>query len=800
VQQLLKVLPWIPLFFFAIGAKAQRPNALGIIAVNLFDSASGKALDGATVQVVLLGDSARRPTTALSQAGHVEFLGLGFGHYQLSVSYVGYATLVIDSIFLRPERYDFNLGDLRLVPKQEQGATVVVFSEKPLIENRDGKISYNVGESALSSGSNTAELLRNMPMVSNDPNGKLLLKGKEPRILIDDKPVELNGQQLNDLLEGLSGAGIERIEILQNPPPQYASEQGGVINIVTKKGKVGLTGKLAISAGSRGEVGTNANFAYRSPKLNFSGSVGVGGGQLLGSSHSERQNFYADSSNQFNTRSGSDNHFLRPNLRLQLDVDPNKNEQWSAVLQTNANLFDNESTTRYENINRFAELWRLSNRTNNTDGQSFNLNPQLSYRYRAKNPQHFVQIIASAGVGANLSNRNYNQVFLNPTTNAKLYDSTQEQRTNNQQHSYTLRINYNLPLRVKSLVFSAGTVVGSNHYHNVLNTYFFDKVTGQPNLSVLLSNDTRFVQNVYTARVGLVYDAKKSWRFTANLQAEQTQFRFSFEKLDGLQHGYFNLLPSATVRKDLNKQANLSLAYRKSIRRPAINELNPAVDYNDPYNLRFGNPTLVPNLAHNFDLNFGFSKGKSYINAAAGFNRVTNIINSIRTLQPDGKTFVTYQNIASKNEYELGVWGGYTVSKKLRFNMSGGFTYNQFAEADRKLLNYRNGITSYLALNYNLVFSPLCSMDGNFRYSSFADAQGRARSNLAMNLGVQYKFFKRRFVVAFNVTDPLLPQQQKTVSEGRSFLLNSFSQNRTKNYRLALSWAFSSKPKNAKAK
>jgi len=90
------------LLFFAIGAKAQRPNALGIIAVNLFDSASGKALDGATVQVVLLGDSARQPTTALSQAGHVEFLGLGFGHYRLSISYVGYATLVIDSIFLRP--------------------------------------------------------------------------------------------------------------------------------------------------------------------------------------------------------------------------------------------------------------------------------------------------------------------------------------------------------------------------------------------------------------------------------------------------------------------------------------------------------------------------------------------------------------------------------------------------------------------------------------------------------------------------------------------------------------------------
>jgi ferric enterobactin receptor len=88
---------------------------------------------------------------------------------------------------------------------------IIVYSEKPLIENKDGKITFNVGESALSAGSTTAELLKNMPLVQNDPNGKILLKGKEPKILIDDKPTDLTAQQLNDLLESLQEVVLKKL-------------------------------------------------------------------------------------------------------------------------------------------------------------------------------------------------------------------------------------------------------------------------------------------------------------------------------------------------------------------------------------------------------------------------------------------------------------------------------------------------------------------------------------------------------------------------------------------------------------
>jgi len=54
---------------------------------------------------------------------------------------------------------------------------VIVYAEKPLIENTDGKITYNVGEKFWSSGSSTSELLKTMPT--------------EPKTFIDDKPTDL---------------------------------------------------------------------------------------------------------------------------------------------------------------------------------------------------------------------------------------------------------------------------------------------------------------------------------------------------------------------------------------------------------------------------------------------------------------------------------------------------------------------------------------------------------------------------------------------------------------------------------
>ncbi len=766
----------------------QQPKNLGIIVGNLLTS-DGKPAPYANIQLRLMNDSLVKKQTVTDKNGAFELSDLSFGYYRLSASYVGYAVLTIDSIYLRAERYDFNLGDLKLTEGKDL-QEVIIYSEKPLIESTDGKIVYNVGESALSAGSTTSELLKSMPLISNDPNGKILLKGKEPKILIDDKPTDLNAAQLADLLESLPGSSIEKIELMTNPPPQYANEAGGVINIVTKKGKIGWVGRVNTSVGSRGEANMGVNLSYRRNKLSLNVNGGIGANRIKGSSYSRRENYYTDSTSYFNTDGSYLNKNLRPNLRTQVDYDFTKQHNLSFTYQGNLNYFDNNSSTQYTNINNTKQVYKLSTRSIGSEGNGYSHGLTLAYTFKSKKPGEVLRLITSGNIGKNDQDRDFYQRFLNPDFLPNGLDSTQQQLTDNLSKAYSFRLNYDRPLKIKGSNFSTGLLYTGNSYHNILNTSFFKQLDSTFINNDLLSTDFEFHQKIFQARAALTFVFPKEWRVTVGLISEHTQMEFEFLKGNAanVRNNYWNFMPHATLRKEFNKQFNTSLVYRSNIRRPGIGELNPAIDYGDPYNIRFGNPYLAPQVADNFDWNVSMNKGKYYFNTSVGYNRVRNVFNTIRNLTSSGKTEVTWQNISDRNEYEASIWGGYTFSKKFRINSSVGYSYNEYGEELKRLYKYRNGGTFYTSFNYNFTPTPVLIFEGNARYNSFADPQGRSRSNVTMNFGVQRKFFNRRLSVSLNIIDPFSAQEFTTFTYGKNFTLESHSQARTRNFRISVSY------------
>jgi ferric enterobactin receptor len=769
---------------------SNNKSDMGLVIGNVVDANNSKAVSFATVMLERMDDSTKRFMQATDKNGAFEFDKLPFGMYRFKAMATSYADIILDSINIRAERYDFNLGDIKMKAASSELTEVVVYAEKPLIENKDGKITYNVGESALSNGSSTAELLKSMPLINNDPNGKILLKGKEPKILIDDKPTDLTADQLRDLLESLPGSSIEKIELMTNPPPQYASESGGVINIVTRKGKIGMTGKTTLSGGTRGEGNLATNISYRRNQFAFNTTFGIGASMFRGNSYSKRQNFYADSSNRFNTVGSFKNRNLRPNLRLQFDYELNKQANLNLTYQGNLNFFNNYSTTEYSNINRFDETYKISTRENESDGNGYSHGLTLAYRHRGKkNLAEVLQFIINGNIGKNDNDRDFFQQYLTlgyvPTG-----DSSQNQFYNNYNNSYSFRLNYDKPLKWKGSNFSTGASFYRGGNHNALNTTFLRKQDGVFVPNDLLSNDFKYHQNISTARAAFTFSFPGEWRLTAGAQLEHTKMDFDFIKgnSSNTENDYLNLLPTVTIRKEFSRELNTALIYRATIRRPGLGELNPNIDYGDPYNLRFGNPVLLPSLSDNFDWNLSWIKGKYYINTSVGYNRVKDIINSIKTLNTDGKTQTTYQNIDNRNEYEASMWGGYTFTKKLRMNASAGYTFNQYGERSKTLYKYRDGGTFYTSINYSFMPTNVLTFEGNARYSSFADPQGRSRSNLTMTLGVQKKFFNKRLIVGIVAIDPFRPQQFTTYTYGSNFNIEAFNSTQTRNFRFTVAY------------
>jgi hypothetical protein len=785
----------ITTILFVFIAAAQEKAVLGLLTGNIMDEKK-KALEGASVQLISFADSLDKRSVSTDKTGQFTFSAIPFGYYKLSISYIGLQPLTIDSIYFRTERFDFNMSDITLQPRTTDNLeAVVIYAEKPLVQSKDGNITFNAGESALAAGSNASELLTNVPLVGKDPDGKITVRGKEPKILIDDKPVELNMQQLQDLLESMPGSSIEKIEVMTNPPPQYANEQGGVINIVTKRGKVGMSGRASLTAGTRGEASFNASFTYRNKGLAININAGGGYNQYQGNGYSTRNNIYTDSSNFFNTTNNYTNKGLRPNFRANVDYDFNKNNLLNFVFSYNQNDFDNSNITEYRNINRNDELWRMSRREVLSEGSSRSPNLSLSYTWKGK-PGETLRIITGYNLSFNESDRDFYQQFFNPDLTPNGIDSAQQQLNDTRINSYNGRVNYDKMLDNKKTFISLGTAYNRSNNHVTVDASYKKKPEGTMEKLDMLSNDFWFHQTITNLRGSVKQILGENFSFTAGTSVEQTGIWFELLK-EGrdVKNNYWTWLPFANINKTWKEKLSLTLAYRRSIRRPGIGELNPTVDFSDPYNIRFGNEKLEASTAHNFDFVIGRTKPKYYVNFGMGYNVVEDVFSQVRTLLANGVTQVTWENISDRKEYELSSWNGVTITKKWKVNASASYTYNKYSEFDKTVRKFRDGGSFTSNINSSFVPTDRWSINGGFNINRFANPQGYARWNTSMNLGVQRKLFNKKMVITINTIDPFANQQRRIFTYGPNFNLESYSSTRTRNFRISVAYNFTKTPK-----
>jgi outer membrane receptor protein involved in Fe transport len=618
----------------------------------------------------------------------------------------------------------------------------------------------------------------------------LLVRGKEPKILIDDKPVELNLQQLQDLLEALPGSAIEKIEVLTNPPPQYANESS-VINIVTKKGRVGRSGRISVYGGTMGEKGTNLSYNYRKQGLSVSIYAGVTSALYKGNGYSLRENRYADSINHFRSDNDYANKTLRPNLRTNIDYDVNKNHAVNFVLQYNQGNNLNKGITEYRNINRFGELYRFSTRDIESDNDNYNPNLSLNYTFRSGKAGEILRIFSNANFSSSESNRDLLLNYFNPDLTLS-HDSLQSQNNSNKTHGYNVRLAYDLPIRGQKTFLSLGSFYTVSHSRIIVDAAYKKKGVDEMVPVEALSNDFYFHQYVTNGRLSVKQIIAQGFNVSSGLSVEFTNVQFELFKNDSSSKNSFeNFLPFFTLNKNWEDKLNLTATYRKTIRRPGINEQNPSIDYSDPYNIRFGNSQLEPASTHNFDLILGKTTKDFYVNLGLGYNAIKDIFSQVRIPVSDSKTETSWLNISDKHEYEISSWSGYTLWKKLRMNLSASFTHNEYIHT-RQTINNRFVNAGSLTSNFNANYTwkELYTVTGHVTYNRFANPQGTVRANVSMNLGAQAKLLQKKMVLSLNLVDPFNQQENRTFTYGNTFSQENYNLTKTRNFRLTIAYNF----------
>ena len=238
------------------------------VKATIVDSQTGEGVIGAILEVVSATDSDYRRHAVSGAAGVVMVTGIKAGDYELSVSFIGYAT----------ERRTVkvsgavDLGTMELKP-EAVAIDAVVKEVQALRTSQNGDtVAYNAAAFKVAADADVEGLLKKMPGITIS-NGQVEAQGEQvKKIFVDGK--EFFGEDVSTALNSLPAQAVDRIEVFNklSDNAEFSGMDDGegfkAINIVTHTDmRQGIFGKLYAGYGYQPDIDGNP------AELNFKNST-----------------------------------------------------------------------------------------------------------------------------------------------------------------------------------------------------------------------------------------------------------------------------------------------------------------------------------------------------------------------------------------------------------------------------------------------------------------------------------------------------------------------------------------------
>ncbi|MDO7742767.1 MAG: TonB-dependent receptor, partial [Pedobacter sp.] len=401
-----------------------------------------------------------RKTKAIVKTGQTDINGnliitnIPEGVFTVKISYVGYQTMVRDSISILKGRELINLGTIKM--KAANGnvlSEVTITATKAPIQLGIDKKVFSVDQSLVSEGGSAGDLLQNVPSIQTDVDGNVSLRGSSGvRVLIDGKPSLIAGGNVAQVLASIPASSIETVEVITNPSSKYDAEgQSGIINIVLKKNtKLGLNGNIALTAGNRDNYNGNASVSFQNKKINIYGNYGYRYGNRPGEGYNNityKNLTGIDSLRNIYQTTNSTSLDKSHNAKAGLDYYLTDKDILS--FSGGFNIRDNDRNDRL-NINKYGDGQRaveFSNRTNtnNGSGKSYDLNFDYSHKFKKQGEELTFNFGYSEGSNDNfqLYNTQISNVNGAPVTIAGELRNNQNNGINS---NYNIQADYTVPM------------------------------------------------------------------------------------------------------------------------------------------------------------------------------------------------------------------------------------------------------------------------------------------------------------------------------------------------------------------
>ena len=593
------------LFFFSVSTlfsqnsiitgllKDESNSPLSFVNVLLFEKDAAEPFKGATTD----------------ENGRFRIENIKDGSYKIKFSFVGFLATEKDIELVSTK----NIGELILKTAVESLNTAVISLKRPTIQRTSEKLVFNVENSSLSVG-NTFDLLKKTPGVVIIGE-KIDVRFKSPTIYFNGKRVYLSSSEAVSLLRSIDASFIKSVEVITNPSAQFDAEAGVALNIITSKAvsigyKGSVNGTYEQGVFSKYNVGTS--HFYKNKWLNFYGSYGF----------SPRKDYKEDKNRiQFFEPNGDANstwntHFEKvtrsnahqANVILDVNITP------SQTLGVSANI--SASPNKTYNNSGLTEMYSAQQQLDSTftTGSALgydtsNLSFGLEYKIELDEDG---STITAASNYIDYNNEQTQSVMTNyfSPSNVLLRESSFNTDAIQSSKIYTGQVDLNTSL------FSGDLKAGIKYSNIDTNSKldFFDVENNETLLNSKLSDDFNYKENIYAQYVSYQIGSE-NWDLTAGLRGEYTVINATSICLGELDtQRYFKLFPTANIQYQLNENNGLGLSYKRAIKRPRYQSLNPFKYFITEYNYNAGNPNLVPSIENKITLSYDY-KGKLFFDA-----------------------------------------------------------------------------------------------------------------------------------------------------------------------------------------
>lgn len=686
----------------------------------------------------------------------------------LEISFLGFKTKTVKNIEFKNKVA--RLGLIALSQDSEVLDEVVIQGERSQTEFKLDKRVFNVGQDLSSKGASALEVLNNVPSVNVNIEGQVSLRGSNGvQILINGKPSVLANDESN-ALGSITADMIEKVEVITNPSAKYEAEgTAGIINIVIKKDdREGVNGSLTLNTGwpQNHSIGLSVN--KRTEKLNLISQLGVG--------YRELPRFNENINRDFN--SGTD---------LFTDGEEYRNELfYNAILgadyyfdSTNSitvsgsfsyEIEDQPSETDFSLRNNVNELLQAWQRTEVTEAD----NPKYQYeiQYIKDFKDHEDHLFTLSAIG-NLFWKEQSSDFQDIYAVGGNGNEFQRTATDFGEVKYTFNADYTKPIN------KVWTIETGSQYviQDVGNDYSVENlVNGEWIVDPTLTNNFEYTQGVLGIYGTSAYE-KDKWGVKLGLRAELTDLSTYLVTTDERNdQEFWNLFPSAAASYKYNEKLSFQTGYSRRIYRPRLWDLNPFFNIRNNFNIRTGNPKLLPEYTDSYELNTILTHEKITQNLGIYIRHTTDVIERVSTFQ-NNVSFFSPENIGTNTIY--GVEYNYKLSPKKWLSINGDLFYNifrregQFNQQDFDFTNDRwsTKMTAKFKMKKNW------DIEMTNRYNSgFQTVQGDASANYFMDLGIRKKMMKGKTILNLSVRDVFFSRFNETQIVQNDFSIYSFRQ------------------------